>query len=204
MDALEIALVTSAGCGVAMVAGTLVLLSRGVITLQPKTGRGRAANGGSFSAKVGSWFSFATDNPVLGLLLVGLLFLGLSVYLARSDGVPSLTVVGTTDRPYPDAQVMISAEVLPTTRMAAGQQLTSTAYPAPKQVRVVVSAPGFLRDEKLVDMPHGDVVLDLRTVKLQRADFDYALPPQGSATLPKPDASLPPPGQATFGKGSQP
>jgi hypothetical protein len=204
MHTFDIMLITSAVCGVMMVAGSIALLYRGAIKFAAPGGAKAANAAGGLMVKLWNKVEIATGSPVLGLFVVGLLFVALALYFALPPAVPSITFTGATDEPYPDVRVVVTAEVMPYTASAAGKQLMGTARPVPDRVRIAVTAPGYLAEERFVEVPPGDVALDLKTVRLKRSESEYAPSGADPAALPRPDASLPPPGRASFGRGSQP
>lgn len=97
MHTFDIMLIFSAACGVMMVGGSLALLYRGAIKLAAPRGARTANKTGGLIVKLWDKVEIATGSPVLGLFVVGLLFVALALYFALPPAVPSISFIGTTD-----------------------------------------------------------------------------------------------------------
>ncbi|MEP7101828.1 MAG: hypothetical protein ABI781_15065 [Burkholderiales bacterium] len=196
MSVIDIVLVICAICGAGMVAGSIWLLRVGAIKLEA------AAAGGGLTIEVVKQIRIETGVPALGLFLIGLLFEGLALHCAPPPDVPTISVSGTTHEVYPNASVVVSADIPDARIRAAGKQVLGTARPALDEILITVTAPNFNPYKQKYSRVAAAGGVKLRDVTLTRSGAEFGIPSE--AELPRAEPGAPEVGVENFGKGSQP
>jgi hypothetical protein len=184
---LSIILITGAVCGVIMILGGMILLYKGIITLDQKTKEG------ALTVEVKDFFKINTQYPALGIFVLGLVALGLSTYFGR---VETVEMIATIKHPHPiDVRIQGCAAGLTPTIMSTGEydeDLPVSTDP----VTFRVSAPGYNDQvvsgrrksarwwKEMVQLP--DVVMDKPVVA------DKPAPAPGDTAIADPKVVLPP------------
>jgi hypothetical protein len=147
MTTFDIATTTGSACGVLMVFGSMFLLAKGVISLN------ETRKSGATTLEVKKLFRLSSDNPALGLFVVGLAFILTSAALAKPAD-SRITVIGflkDADIEDPD-QIRISMRSsMQDVVNTSNQQIEATADAnGPRQV--TITYPGY----RTVELPlHG-------------------------------------------------
>jgi hypothetical protein len=146
MTTLDIATAAGIACGVLMVSVSMFLLARGAISLNTKR------SGGGASLEIKNVFRLATDNPALGLFVMGLAFILASAAMARSAD-SRITVVGflkDVDIENPDDLHILLGSSMQDVVDTSTQQIQATADTNGLR-RVIISYPGYRQVDKPVD-----------------------------------------------------
>lgn len=103
MDPHNFSIYAGAACGILMVAGSIWLLKLGVIQLNT------AAKEGTLDVNILDKIKVSTTYPALGLFIIGLAFVGMSIWFSKPiAGIP-LNIVGKIDIDDPSL-VTVSVE----------------------------------------------------------------------------------------------
>ena len=145
-------------CGIAMVVGGILLLYKGAIELESAS-KDPALTVDLFKKQ----FSLSTRVPALGLFVIGLLFVGASMWVAMKTDVPRISVTGELAGLDEPAQVTAYKEW----PVASSQsEVNDVLRPSFDVLWVRITAPGYSEFDKSFD---GGGAIKLGTVKLERA-----------------------------------
>jgi hypothetical protein len=133
-------------CGVIMVLGGIVLLGMGAIKLAD------AAEKGSMTIEFRRELKITTSYPALGIFLIGWLFVGLAMFMAKPNQVHSLDIVGKLDIDDPSR---VTVDVLPEISVIKpdrnGEFYASLAGDF-RYVRVTIVAAGYNPETETVNL----------------------------------------------------
>lgn len=148
-------------CGIAMVVGGILLLYKGAIKLESAS-KDPALTVELFRKE----FTLATRVPALGLFVIGLMFVGGSMWVAMKTDVPRIAVVGEisgVDEP-------IKVKVFREWDVAASQQeVNDVLRPSFDVLWVRVTAPGYVEFTKSFERDKAEGVFKLGKIALHRA-----------------------------------
>ena len=128
-------------CGLIMVAGSMLLLYKGVVTLR------EVAPENAVSIEFRNMVKVSTHYPALGLFLIGLVFIIVSAFYGEQIQVRKIKIAGTLlteDSPIQDVTVHISAGPWLVSPDSDGQ-IKGLVLPSIDMLRVEVHAPGYER-----------------------------------------------------------
>jgi hypothetical protein len=170
-------------CGFIMVAGGLVLLYRGVLTLSETP----AEN--AVSIEFRRMFKLKTQYPALGIFVIGLAFVATPLFLTRPDAPIRIraTLAQADEAPNPD-EVSIEVSASWSVNRAATDGRIDQSVPLPNQFWVLVSAPGYKPFRRQIAPSMLTRTVSLGSIVLIRAPGMQARP---TAILP-PANDLPP------------
>jgi hypothetical protein len=134
MMGFQVAILAAALCGFAMVAGGMVLLYKGVISLD------KAGPDTALTVEFKKLLKLTTHYPALGLFVIGVVFVAISVVESKD---PHLNIAGTVNGADPSqVQIAVSAGPWPVSASTGGT-INDIVTPTLGVLHVLVVAPGF-------------------------------------------------------------
>lgn len=139
MTTFEIAVLAGPLCGIIMVCGGIMLLRVGAIKLS------ETAKDGEFAVQIRNDIKITTSYPALGIFVIGLLFVGLSIYMTKPDKEMPFSILGQLDVPDPSGiriQVEPDQVSVVDTPDSAGR-FDKQLHPRIRTVKVTITAAGY-------------------------------------------------------------
>jgi F0F1-type ATP synthase membrane subunit c/vacuolar-type H+-ATPase subunit K len=166
MTPLTASILGGIACGIAMVVGGIFLLYKGAIELESAS-KDPALTVDLFKKQ----FSLSTRVPALGLFVIGLLFVGASMWVAMKTDVPRIPVVGE----FIDMDEPINVTVHKEWSVASSQrEVNDVLRPSFDVLWVKMVAPGydpldmsFSRDRMAGEIQLGKVTLKRAIPKIE-------------------------------------
>lgn len=190
MTPFEMAVLTAALCGLIMVAGGILLLYKGAISLATRTGDE------AVTLEFKKLIKVTTHYPALGLFVIGLSFILIGLVFARPPSVRPLVIQGSVSTTEPSAVTVRISTGRWMVQPSSEGSITQTIYPTMDTLLLEVNAPGF--PARMIVKP-----LDAGELKRGRVDLDPIV--LGATQVPKPavdprniapvDVPLPPLGE---------
>jgi hypothetical protein len=160
MTTLDFTIIGGTICGAIMVAGGILLLYKGAIKLEVAS-KDPALTVELFEKQ----FKMTTQAPALGLFIIGLLFIGLSIYSARETPVTPIEVKGQTAIKEEEIKVLFRTEwPIP----VSGHQVLAVLRPQIDVITLVISASGYDPHYQCYSRKELEKGLDFGTIKLSR------------------------------------
>jgi hypothetical protein len=184
--AFDISIIGSIVCGLIMVSGGIMLLYTGAISLSI------ASKDENLTLEIfEKQFRLATRAPALGLFIIGLLFIGISIYFSKETAVKPIEVKGKMGNIQDNVTVKVTSSwVVPT---QSGEVL-AVLRPNLDVLWVQVSAPGYEPIGIPFDLKkHDDINFGM--VELKQIIQSIDAKPENIVELPK-GISSPPLGDA--------
>lgn len=135
MTTFDYAIVGSIACGLIMVCGGILLLYKGAISLEV------ASKDEALTLEIfENQFKLTTRIPALGLFVIGLIFIGISIYYTKDTAATPIQVTGKTHNINEEVTVNVrSLWVVPT----QSGQVFHILRPNLDVLWVEISAPGY-------------------------------------------------------------
>lgn len=191
MMPFETAVLTAALCGLIMVAGGILLLYKGAISLATRSGDE------AVTLEFKKMLKVTTHYPALGLFVIGLSFILIGLVFARPPSIRPLVIQGSVSTTEPSAVTVRISTGRWMVQPSSEGSITQTIYPTMDTLLLEVNAPGF--PARMILKP-----LDPGELKRGRVDLEPIV--LGGTPVPKPavdprniapvDAPLPPLGEA--------
>lgn len=194
MATLDITIIGGTICGIIMVVGGILLLYKGAIRLEV------ASKDPSLTLELfAKQFKLTTHAPALGLFVIGLLFVGLSIYFAERMTAAPIELVGDTEVAEGPVRVLVRSEwELPTVE----GKLRHVLRPNLDVLWILISAPGHRSYTKSFTMKEVGGNVDLGAIKL-RKEIDRIQPKAKNIPALPPGIESPPVTKGgSFGGGS--
>jgi hypothetical protein len=176
MTTFDLTIFAGTLCGIIMVTGGILLLYKGAIKLEVAS-KDPALTVELFENK----FKLSTQAPALGLFIIGLLFVGLSIYSAKETTATPIEVKGETRINDEEVKVFFRSEwPIP----VAGHQIYAVLRPQLDVIQLVISAPGYepyYRCYSKKDIERG---LNFGTIELVRVIEKIEAKDENIAALP--------------------
>ena len=135
MGTYDYAIVGAIACGITMVLGGIILLYKGAIQLEVVS-KDPALSLELFEREL----KLTTRTPALGLFIIGLCFIGVSIYFGRDIAATPIEVLGNAENIDEPVTVMLRSEW----PLSAQQgQVHHVIRPQIDVMWVIVSAPGY-------------------------------------------------------------
>jgi len=183
MTPYDITIIAATFCGIMMVAGSLFLLYKGAIKLEVAS-KDPALTIDMFKDK----FKLTTHVPALALFVIGLAFVGLSIYAARETTATPIKVKGEAAARGEEVKVFFRSEwPIP----VAGEKILAVLRPQLDVLQLVISAPGYQPYFQCYSKRDIEKGLDFGTVQLVRAVAKIDTNPENIEPLP-PGVNPPP------------
>jgi hypothetical protein len=193
MTPYDITIIAATFCGLLMVAGSLFLLYKGAIKLEVAS-KDPALTVDMFKDK----FKLTTHVPALALFVIGLAFVGLSIYAARDTAATPIEVKGEAAAPGEEVRVFFKSEwPVP----VSGRQVFQVLRPRLDVITLVITAPGYQPFYQSYSKRDIGNLLDFGTVQLVRAVSRVETRAENIAPLPA--GVNPPPLQWSGGFGGR-
>ncbi|RJG47745.1 hypothetical protein [Motilimonas pumila] len=190
MNTFDLLLLAGALCGVIMVAGGILLLYKGAISLS------KTATPDAFTIAYKKELRISTQYPALGIFLIGLMFVFFSVVMGKPN-INTLTVTGTTTGI--DEPVFISIKTGTWSSGLSHQgELVETFHPRLDTLQIVVSAPGYDNHVKTIQVDTANKQADLGQITLTQKVSKASLLESKIVPLPNLD-TLPDLNHSQFG-----
>ena len=161
MTSLALSILGAIICGIVMVIGGIVLLYKGAIKLEVLS-KDPALTVELFNKQL----SVTTRAPALGLFVIGMMFVGGSLWVARDTDVQKIPVSAEID----DVDEPITATVYTSWGVAASKhEVSAVLRPALDILWLKIEAPGYEPLERANAMSDARGGIKLGKVKLVRA-----------------------------------
>lgn len=193
MTPYDITIIAATFCGIMMVAGSLFLLYKGAIKLEVAS-KDPALTIDMFKDK----FKLTTYVPALALFVIGLAFVGLSIYAARDTAATPIEIKGEAAAAGEDVKVIFKSEwPVP----VAGRQVFQVLRPQLDVITLVITAPGYQPFYQSYSKRDVGKLIDFGTVQLVRAVARIETRPENITPLPT--GVTPPPLSSSGGFGGR-
>jgi len=181
MSALTASILGGMICGITMVVGGILLLYKGAIKLEVAS-KDPALTVDLFKSQ----FSLTTRVPALGLFVIGLLFVGGTLWVARDTDVQRIPVSGEIENV--DEPLTVTAYTQWSVN-ASRKEVSDVLRPSFDVLWIRVQAPGFQQVEKAFPKESRSGEIKLGKVRLERvvpkihpkeaniATVDFSAPP---------------------------
>ncbi len=196
MSTYDLSIMGGTLCGLIMVVGGIFLLSKGAIKLEA------AAKDPALTVELfEKQFKLTTQVPALGLFVIGLLFIGLSIYVARGNEAAPIRLVGKTGVVDQPIFVQVRSEWLVPAVLG---QVDHVLRPQLDILWITIKAPGYAEFAKPFSKDELKNGINFGDIKMQR----IALPPvtRLQEIAPLPAGVTPPPldAEGEFGRSRNP
>jgi len=183
MTTFDYAIVGSIACGLIMVCGGILLLYKGAISLEVAS-KDEALTLDIFENQ----FKLTTRIPALGLFVIGLIFIGISIYFTKDTAATPIKVTGKTHNINEEVTVKVrSLWVVP---IQSGQ-VFHVLRPNLDVLWVEISAPGyeplkipFAKNRTGEGINFGDVTLKQIVEKIEAKSENIMALPNGVVSPP--------------------
>ena len=177
MIVFEIVVLIAAACGLVMVVGGIWLLAKGAITLAsaPKTD--------AITIEWKKQFRINTQVPGIAFFLVGLLFLGFSMYFSRPPDIVPIEFNGQIKNVEEPVTILVSPNQwqIPT---ASDGSVEGKIYPDLSILLLVVSAPGYEPFRSVVNLrKSGKRLAKLGTLELKKKIAEIKATPDNISAI---------------------
>jgi len=157
MTTFDIIALIGSVCGIIMVCGGIILLWVGAIKLS------ETADKGAFSVQIRKDIKITTSYPALGIFLIGLLFIGVPMFMSQPDKEIPVNIVGTL---HVSDSSGLRVQIEPDQIGVDGApdstgRFEKVMHPRVQRVRMTITASGY-------DPPTIDRLLDVTFSKLGR------------------------------------
>ena len=171
MTTFEMAVLTAALCGLIMVAGGILLLYKGAISLATRSGDE------AVTLEFKKMLKVTTHYPALGLFVIGLSFILIGLAFSRPPSVRPLVIQGSVSTTEPSAVTVRISTGRWMVQPSSEGSITQTIYPNMDTLLLEVNAPGF--PARMITK-----LLDPGELKKGRVDLEPIV--LGAPPVPKP------------------
>lgn len=137
MDPFDILTIIGGACALLMVLGAMILLYKGTITLS------KADPKDALSIQYKKLINVQTRYPALALFIIGLAFLGLSLYLSKTNSERPFEVLGKLKSDNPEAAVIIGSVAMLQTNPSSDGGIDALIYPRVDAIKIEIVTPGY-------------------------------------------------------------
>lgn len=183
MTNIEILTYIGGACSFLMVGGSLYLIYKGILTFREVDPQE------AIKVEFQKALSIQTRYPAIALFVLGVLFLGVSLYFAQKNAILPLVVTGTLESDDADNATVVFSENFGTTTPSSKGEIRQLIWPNIDEVRIEIATPGHepgkLKAIALVNKNQN--VLSFGTVKAGKKVIDgsaITVPPAITASTP--------------------
>lgn len=163
MNPYNFSIYAGAACGILMVAGSIWLLKLGVIQLNA------AVKEGNFDVNILDKIKVSTTYPALGLFIIGLAFIGMSIFFSKPEAGLPLNIVGKIDIDDPSlVTVSVEPDISAVFKPDSDGKLDKFVRLDVHRLNVVINAAGYKPQPFTT-------TLKMEDAKGQRLAFDKAV-----------------------------
>lgn len=123
-------------CSLLMVGGSLFLIYKGILTFKEVNPEE------AIKVEFQKALSIQTRYPAIALFVVGIIFLGVSLYFAQKNAIRPLIVTGSLDSVDADNATVVFSEDFGTTTPSSTGEIRQKIWPNIDEVKIEIATPG--------------------------------------------------------------